>query len=62
MQTSEMDYFEQKPNLDLKSFFEIKGLKMDAAGTPVTGVAPPPKGHAWVAPDDPVDTPVDDEE
>ena len=48
MTTSEMDYFEQKPNLDLTSFFKGKGIKLDKSG-PVSGAAPPPKDTAWVA-------------
>lgn len=59
MSANQMDYFEQKPNLDLKSFFQAKGIKMDKAGVPVSGYAPPPKDTAWVAP---VETPVGDEE
>ena len=48
------EYFEQKPNLDLKPFFETKGIKMNKV--PVSGAAPPPKDSAWVAvPDVPKD-------
>jgi hypothetical protein len=47
MSANHMDYFEQKPDLDLKAFFEAKGMKMDS--TPVSGYAPPPKDTAWVA-------------
>lgn len=45
------EYFEQKPNMDLKPFFETKGIKMDKATPigPVSGAAPPPKDTAWVA-------------
>jgi hypothetical protein len=42
-----MDYFEQKPSMDLKPFFEAKGIKLNNA-EPVTAAAPPPIGHAWV--------------
>lgn len=46
MPTSEMDYFDQKPDLDLTPFFESKGIKLDKV--PVSTAAPPPKGHGWV--------------
>lgn len=50
MSANQMDYFEQKPNLDLKSFFEARGLKLAQAGpTPTPICAPPPKDTAWVA-------------
>jgi hypothetical protein len=45
---TEMDYFAQKPEMDMKSFFAGKGLRM--ADVPVTGCAPPPKDSVWVAP------------
>ncbi|MFP5265318.1 MAG: hypothetical protein ACLGJB_25820 [Blastocatellia bacterium] len=48
MSNSGMDYFDQKPDLDLKPFFESKGLKLDGP-VPVSGAAPPPKDTAWVA-------------
>ena len=57
MSANQMEYFEQKPELDLSSFFECKGIKLDKAG-PVSGAAPPPKDTAWVAvpvPDTPKD-------
>ena len=59
MQTSEMDYFEQKPNLDLTSFFEARGLKLAQTGPtgPIAAAAPPPKDTAWVVADNPVETP-----
>lgn len=53
-----MDYFAQKPDLDLQSFFEAKGLRMadrpsdrpiDKPIQPAPGAAPPPKDTAWVA-------------
>jgi hypothetical protein len=47
---TEMDYFAQKPEMDMKSFFESKGLRIAAATDPVpVGCAPPPKDTAWVA-------------
>jgi len=59
----EMDYFAQKPDLNLNSFFEAKGIRMasdSAVDSPVRkptpGAAPPPKDTAWVA------MPADDEE
>lgn len=63
----EMDHIAQNPDLDLKSFFETKGIRMasdssadSSADTPVRkptpGAAPPPKDTAWVA------MPTDDEE
>ncbi|MFP5265319.1 MAG: hypothetical protein ACLGJB_25825 [Blastocatellia bacterium] len=49
MSTNQMDYFDQKPDLDLKPFFEGKGLKLDGP-VPVSGAgAPPPKDTYWVA-------------
>ena len=38
MSANEMDYFAQKPELDLKAFFESKGMKR-ADSVPVTIVA-----------------------
>jgi hypothetical protein len=56
MSTPEMDYFTQKPELDLRAFFEGKGVSMSEADTtttrptvPGTGAAPPPKDTYWVA-------------
>jgi hypothetical protein len=46
MPTSEMDYFDQKPDVDLTPFFETKGIKLNNA-EPITAVAPPPKGNFW---------------
>ena len=57
MSANQMDYFDQKPDLDLSSFFKAKGLKMERIG-PVAGAAPPPKDTAWVA----TETPPDEEE
>ena len=54
MSTNQMDYFDQKPKMDLKPFFEAKGIKMDKAVVPIAGAAPPPKDTAWVAPDTPI--------
>jgi len=51
MSANQMDYFEQKPDLDLKAFYEAKGLKLDKV--PVSGAAPPPKDTAWVATEEP---------
>ena len=53
MSANQMDYFEKKPGLDLKQFFEARGMKLDGQ-VPVEGVgAPPPKDTAWcVASDD----------
>jgi hypothetical protein len=48
---TEMDYFAQKPEMDMKSFFEGRALRM--AEVPATGIAPPPKDTAWVAPVEP---------
>lgn len=49
MATNQMDYFDQKPNLDLTPFFEGKGLKLDDT-VPVNGAgAPPPKDTYWCA-------------
>jgi hypothetical protein len=46
---TEMDYFAQKPEMDMTSFFQGKGLNM-AEQVPATGCAPPPKDTYWVAP------------
>jgi hypothetical protein len=49
MSANQMDYFEQKPDLDLKQFFEAKGMKLDGAVPVESGAAPPPKDTAWCA-------------
>lgn len=52
MSTNQMDYFDQKPDLDLKPFFEGKGMKLDGP-VPVEGAgAPPPKDTYWCATED----------
>lgn len=51
MSANQMDYFEQKPDLDLNAFFQARSLKLDKV--PVSGIAPPPKDTAWVAPVEP---------
>jgi hypothetical protein len=49
MSTNQMDYFDQKPGLDLTEFFEGKGMKLDEE-VPVAGAgAPPPKDTYWCA-------------
>jgi hypothetical protein len=49
MSTHQMDYFAQKPDLDLKPFFAGKGIKL-ADSVPTSGAgAPPPKDTYWVA-------------
>jgi hypothetical protein len=45
---TEMDYFSQKPEMDMSGFFKTRGLRM--AEAPVPTIAPPPKDTAWVAP------------
>jgi hypothetical protein len=47
---TEMDYFAQKPEMDMKSFFEGKGLRMAATDPVPVPCAPPPKDSVWVAP------------
>jgi hypothetical protein len=52
MSMQEMDYFNQKPNLDMKAFYEGKGVRQ-AANVPVqSGAAPPPKDSVWVSQSD----------
>jgi hypothetical protein len=47
---TEMDYFSQKPEMDMKSFFEGKDLRNAATDpVPVAG-APPPKDTYWAEP------------
>lgn len=58
MSANQMDYFEQKPEMDLKPFFKGKGIQLSDA-EPISRPAPPPKDTYWVAP---VDTPVEDGE
>ena len=48
MSTNEMDYFAQRPDLDLKPFFEGKAVKRSSS-EPVAAGAPPPKDTYWVA-------------
>ena len=52
MSANQMDYFDQKPGLDLKPFFDAKGMKLDGPA-PIEGVgAPPPKDSAWCSTSD----------
>lgn len=44
---TQMDYFEQKSDLDLTAFFKAKGMKLGEAFPISTGGAPPPKDMAW---------------
>jgi hypothetical protein len=58
MSTPEMDYFAQKPDIDLKAFFEGKGVRMSDVeqAEPVARPAPPPKDTAWVVTEPTPDT------
>lgn len=49
MSTPEMDYFAQKPDLDLRAFFQGRGISMAEADEPISRIAPPPKDTYWVA-------------
>jgi hypothetical protein len=54
---SEMDYLAQKPDLDLRAFFEGRGASLaESAPEPITRYAPPPKDTYWVAPEPVPDT------
>ena len=53
MSMREMDYFDQKPNLDMRAFYEAKGIKLASSSQPVSSAAPPPKDTAWVSEKDP---------
>jgi hypothetical protein len=48
MSMREMDYFDKKPDLDMKAFFEGRAIKLAGAATE-SGVAPPPKDLGWAA-------------
>jgi hypothetical protein len=50
MSMQQMDYFDQKPDLDMKAFYEGRAVKL--AGEANTSCAPPPVGSVWVAQDD----------
>lgn len=53
MSANQMDYFEKKPGLDLKQFFEAKGMKLDGrVPAKSAGAAPPPKDLGWCATDE----------
>ena len=52
MSTNQLDYFDQKPDLDLTPFFEGKGVQFDGI-EPVGGAgAPPPKDTYWCSTSD----------
>jgi hypothetical protein len=44
----EMDYFDRKPDLDMKSFYEGRGVVLSSTRGMAAG-APPPKDTYWVA-------------
>ena len=48
MPTNEMDYFDQKPELDLSPFFKAKGMRL-ADPIEIARPAPPPKDTYWCA-------------
>jgi hypothetical protein len=47
-----MDYFNQKPDLDMKAFYESKGVRRAVNTAVQSGAAPPPKDSAWVSQSD----------